>query len=153
LSRRVIYKGPYDNDRPRHVELRTQDEYDRGVPNTLWHTMKKHATYDLGAIRYVGKGLKGNARWVGNLHKGQGEKRRRVHFTVSYGSGKPIDPYIPKEDDDQYIRESRAEQEVAIRVEREEEKDFPLNKCLEILREGYAIQHHYGPSRQGVRRS
>ena len=43
----VFYNGPYDNIRRMHVELGTQDECDRNVQGTLWHTMQKGTTVDL----------------------------------------------------------------------------------------------------------
>ena len=106
LSWHVFYNGPYDNARIRHVELRTQDEYDRNIPATLWHTMQKGTSYELSDIHHMGEGI---AWFVGDLHKGQGEERQRVHFTVSDGSGKPIENCIPD-----LVRESRAKEEIEI---------------------------------------
>ena len=70
LSWYVDYPGPYDNSRPRHVELRTQDEFDRGVENTLYHTMQPGTVCKLEEIHY----LKNAVAWlVGKL----GKRRRK----------------------------------------------------------------------------
>ena len=91
-----------------HVELRTNDEYERNVPRTLCHTMQRGTTVDLTDIHRRGKGI---AWFIGDLHKGQGEDKQKCHFTVSYGSDKPIGDYIPD-----LVRESRAKEEVEKRI-------------------------------------
>ena len=144
LSWYVDYPGPYDNSRPRHVELRTQDEFDRGVENTLYHTMQPGTVCKLEEIHY----LKNAVAWfVGKLVKG--EEKVRVHFTVHVGD-RQIGDFIPASDDDSRVRDYRAEKEVEDRLKREEEESFPLNQSLEVLRTRYGEKQHYGPSRIGM---
>ena len=116
-----------------HVELRTQEEINQNVQGTLWHTMTKGTIAGLRDLTREGKAV---YWYVGDYHKGQGDKRQRCHFTVSYGSDKPIGDYIPD-----LLREQRAKAEVEKRIQMELEADFPHNKCLEILRAGHAQKH------------
>ena len=97
----------------------------------------------------MGKGFRGVAWFVGNLHKGEGAQERRVHFTVHHGDRR-ISDFIPESDDDHRVREYKVEKEVAERLRREDEGNFPLNRCLEVLRKRYSRTHHYGPSRLGM---
>ena len=85
----------------------------------------------------------------GSSIKGEGAQKRRVHFTVHYGDRR-ISDFIPENDDDHRVKEYKTEKEVADRLRREKEEHFPLNRCLEVLRERYGKTHHYGPSRLGM---
>lgn len=63
---------------------------------------------------------------------------------------RPIGDFVPASDDDNRVRDFRAEMEVQERLKRGKEEQFLLNQSLEVLRKRYSRVHHYGPSRIGM---
>ena len=141
----VEYSGPYDNPRPAHVELRTDDDIKRGVEDTPFHTMQPGTVCKLEEIHYFKK--RAVAWFVTGLFKGS--NKERVHFTVHKGD-RPIGDFIPASDDEVRVRDFRAGKEIEERSKREKEAKYPLNQSLEILRKRSRRVHHYGPSRIGM---
>ena len=119
MSWLVEYSGPYDNPRPAHVELRTDDDIKRGVEDTPYHTMQPGTVCKLEEIHYFKK--KAVAWFVTVLFKGS--NKERVHVTVHKGD-RPIGDFILASDDDIRVRDFRAEMEVQVRLKREKKKSF-----------------------------
>ena len=76
----VEFNGPLINSRRKHVELRSEEEVQRKVPNTAYHLMKPGAKYQLEGLHRKGYSI---ARNVIGLYRGIGEDQE--HLTVRYG--------------------------------------------------------------------
>ena len=80
----VRYDGPYDNQRPQHVELRK----DKNSKGGIYNTMQEDTVYKISGLKKTGNSV----MW--NIVDLQTEEGKQAHFTVHYGP-RPVQDFMP----------------------------------------------------------